>query len=256
MTAILELLGRQRQRRVGTAADTLAAAARDHAAGKSVDVESVDKALHEISMPPEHFGELCRIATIRRDAGAALEKLGTATTKQRRISDTMEAEQRKHEEIRKAYLDRMAALEAEKKLIDEIVAKAQAARETLLEPVNVLGSLRQRYEEALADRQQANEAVERLRRELREHQSKHKEAERWIASIAASVDREIRPVTLGSTTRALPDSVARQLEPHELAKKRNQRRIEETEPQLREAEDVLDRAERAVVAVELEILKT
>ena len=243
MAAILELLGRQRQRRVGTASDVLAAAARDHAAGKTVDVEAVDRALHELHMPPEHFAELCRIATIRRDAVAALERLGTATTKQRRIDDAIEAERRKHDEIRKAYLDRMAALEAEKKVIDEVVEKAQKGRETLLVPVNVIGSLRERYEEALADRQQAIVTVDRLRRELRDHQHKLKEAERWIASITASVDREIRPAS--HVTTAIPPSVVRQLEPHELDKSRAQRRIKETEPQLREAEDVLRHFEAA-----------
>ncbi len=256
MVTLLELLGRQRQTRVGSADDVLAAAAREHASGKSPDLAIVDAALHEIGQPIEHFGELCRVAAVRRELTAALEKLGTATTKQRRLDEALASERHKHDEYRKAYLDRMAAMEAEKAATDAIVAKAQQAREALLQPENVLGGVRRRYEEALADRQQATETVERLRSELRQHRSKIREAERWIASILQSVERTIHPVSVVITTPTLPASVVRQLEPHELAKKRNQRRIEETEPQLREAEDVLDRAERAVVAIELEILRS
>lgn len=253
--AILELLSRQRKQRVGTADDLLAAAARDHAAGKEVDLADVDRALHEIGMPVEHFATLVEVATIRRNAGAALEKLGLAQTKQRRVAASIEAETKKYEEVRKAYLDRMAALEAERKAIDEVVAKAQQARETLLVPANVLGSVRQRYEDALADRQQASATVERLRRELRQHRDRLKEAGRWIESITRSVDREITPVGIVKQPSRLPASVIRQLEAPELDKKRAQRRIDETEPQLREAEDKLDRAERAVVAIEMEILR-
>lgn len=254
--AILELLSRQRKQRVGTADDVLAAAARDHAAGKQVDLADVDRALHELGMPVEHFATLVEVATTRRDANAALEKLGLAQTKQRRVAASIETETKKYEEVRKAYLDRMAALEAERKAIDAVVAKAHQARETLLTPANVLGSVRQRYEDSLADRQQALTTVERLRRELRQHRERLKEADRWIDSIARSADHEITPVGIVKQSSRPPASVARQLEPHELDKKRAQRRIDETEPQLREAEDVLDRAERAVVAIEVEILKS
>lgn len=253
--AILELLGRQRQRRVGSADDVLAAAAQEHAAGKTPDLAAVDAALHELHKPIEHFGELCRVAALRHDAGAAFEKLGTATTKQRRIDDAIMAEKAKHEEARKLHLSRMAGLEAEKKAIDDVVAKAHEARETLLVPANVIGSVRPRYEEALADRQAALVEVERLRRELRQHQQRLKEADRWIESIVRSADQQIAPGGLIGRTPALPPAVQRQLEPHELDKQRAQRRIDETEPQLREAEERLDRAERAVVAVEVEILK-
>lgn len=253
--AILELLSRQRKQRVGTADDVLAAAARDHAAGKQVDLADVDRALHEIGMPVEHFATLVEVATIRRDANAALEKLGLAQTKQRRVTASIETETKKYEEVRKAYLDRMAALEAERKAIDEVVAKAQQARETLLVPANVLGSARQLYEDALADRQQASTTVERLRRELRQYRERLKEADRWIGSITRSADREITPVGIVKQSSQLPASVARQLEAPELDKKRAQRRIDETEPQLREAEDALDRAERAVVSLEVEILQ-
>lgn len=255
MTAILELLTRQRKQRVGTAADVLAAAARDHAAGKAVDVAAVERALHELSMPPEHFDELCRIATIRRDAGAALEKLGTALTKQRRIAEAIESEQSKHEETRKAYLARMESMEAERAVIDAVVAKANQARATLLVPSNVLGSVRQEYEDGLAERDRLTATVERLTREIQQYRNRVKDADRWIESVSRSVDREITPAGLMSKTKQLPPAVTKQLEPHELDKRRALRRIEETEPQLREAEENLDRAERAVVAIELAILK-
>jgi chromosome segregation ATPase len=255
MAAILELLGRQRRQRIGTADDVLAASAREHAAGKSPDLAAVDAALHELGQPLDHFGELCRIAAVRRDAGLALEKLGSATTKLRRLTETMEAERVRHEEARTAYLSRMAALEAERATIQAVVEKAEQARVTLLVPANIVGSIRQRYEEALAERDDAAGHAERLRRELREQRSRLTEADRWIESIKRGREREIVPVVLNKPTSTPPD-VARQLEPHELTKKRAQRRIGELEPSLRDTEERLDRAERAVVAIELEILRT
>jgi hypothetical protein len=167
----------------------------------------------------------------------------------------MEAERLKHDELRKAYLSRMAALEADEKAAAELVAKAQQARETLLVPSNVLGSVRQRYEEALAEKQEALVSAEKLRREQRDLRNRLREADRWIESITRSVENEIRPPVVVKHSPQLPPAVARQLEPHELDKRRIQRRTGELEPQLREAEERLDRAERAVVACELEILK-
>lgn len=255
MAAILELLGRQRQKRVGDASDELAVAARQHAAGKSVDLAAVDRALAELGMPLEHFDELCRIAAVRRDAGAALEKLGSATTKQQRLDESMAAERHKFDEYRAGFVSRMTALEAQKAAVDAVVASGHTARQTLLVPSNVLGSLRTRYEETLAERQSSAEAVEQIQRELRQHRSKLAEAGRWIASIMQSVDREIQPTGLLKQAKQVPPSVARQLEPHELDIKRAQRRIDEAEAKLRDAEERHDRAERSVVAVETLILK-
>lgn len=255
MAAILELLGRQRQRRVGTADDVLAAAARDHAAGKSPDLAAVDVALHELHKPIEHFAELCRLAAIRREAGAAFEKLGTATTKHRRLVEALDHERTKHDELRDAFLRRAGAIESEIASVEAVITKAKQARETLLVPANVIGSARPRYEEALADRQAAIVEVEKLQREIRETRNRIKEADRWIESIAHSIDRELSPAGMLSKTVQVPASIARQMEPHELAKKRGQGRLGELEPALRDAEERLDRAERSVAAVELEILR-
>lgn len=255
MAAILELLGRQRQKRVGDASDELAAAARQHAANKSVDLAAVDRALAELGMPLEHFDELCRIAAVRRDAGATLEKLSAATTKQRRLDESMAAERRKFDEYRDTHLQRMGELQKKKAAVDAVVASGHTARQTLLVPANVLGSLRTRYEEALAERQSSAEAVEQIQRELRQYRSKLAEAGRWIASIMQSVDREIQPARLFKQSKEVPPSVARQLEPHELDAKRAQRRIDEAEAKLRDAEERHGQAERAAVAVETLILR-
>jgi len=256
MSAILELLGRQRKERVGTADDVLAAAAREHAAGKEIDVAAVEAALHELGKPIEHFGEVCQIAAVRRDADAAFERLATATTKQRRLTAAMDAERAKYEEARAAHLSRLAALEADMAETEVIVSKARQARETLLQPVNVIGSLRSQYEEALATQQESLAVVEQLRRELRQYRDKLREADRWIESITRSVGNDIAPTGLVKRSPQLPESITRQMEPHELDKKRAQRRISEAEPQLRAAEERLDRAERAVVAIETAILQT
>lgn len=254
MISLFDRLAGRRQQRTGHALDTLATAARDAAAGRTVDVAAVDDALHELHKPVEFFAELCQIAEKRQAAGRDLERLGVATGKARKVAEAIDAETRRYEESRKAYLSRMAALEAEKAGLDQTIEAANRARATLLQPENILGSDRPRYEEALAERDTALAEAERLRREVRQQRSKIEEADRWIKSIRHSYQSEIRP-TLPAGPPATSAKEAREIEPHELAKKRAERRIAEIEPQLREAEERLDRAERAVVAVELVILK-
>lgn len=254
MTALFDRLAGRRQQRTGHALDSLASAARDAAAGRTVDVGAVDDALHELHKPVEFFAELCQIAEKRQAAGVALEKLGVATGKARKIAEAIDVETRRYEESRKAYLARMSALEAEKAGLDRTIEAANQARSTLLQPEYILGSDRPGYEEAMAEREVAAVEAERLRHELRQQRSKAQEADRWIKSIRHSYQSEIRP-TLTAGQPAASAKEAREIEPQELAKKRAQRRIEEIEPKVREAEDRLDRAERAVVAIELTILK-
>jgi DNA repair exonuclease SbcCD ATPase subunit len=254
MIALFDRLAGRRQQRTGHALDTLAAAARDAAAGRTVDVAAIDDALHELHKPVEFFAELCQIAEKRQAAGRDLERLGVATGKARKVAEAIAAETRRYEETRKAYLARMSALEAEKASLDQTIEAANRARSTLLQPENVLGSDRPRYEEALAERDAATVEVERLRRELRQQRDRIAEAGRWIVSIRQRYGSEIKPTPLiGQPVSS--EREAREIEPHELATDRAQRKIEEIEPQLREAEGRLDRAERAVVAVEMTILK-
>lgn len=254
MIAILDRLAGRRQQRTGNAHDTLAAAARDAAAGKAVDVVSIDAALHELHQPVEFFSQLCDVAERRQTAGLALEKLGVATGKARKAAEAIESETRRYEESRKAYLSRLAALETEKANLDRTIEEANRARATLLQPENVLGSVRREYEAALAERDTATSEADRLRREVKQQRDRIAEADRWIKSIRHAHGHEIKvSLPVGQPTASAKE--AREVEPHELAKGRARRRIEEIEPELREAEDRLDRAERAVVAIELAILK-
>lgn len=253
MIPLLDRLTQRQQQRTGSALDRLAQQARHGAAGQTVDEADVDAALHELHKPVEFFAELVEVAGRRHTAGLALEKLGTATTKQRRLDEAIAAENRKYEEYRSAYLGRVNALEREKHEVDATIRKANEARSQLLDPVNVLGSIHARYVEAIGDRQTAATEVDRLRRELKQQTDRLKEGERWIVSIRKAHESEIPPTPF--IKRDSPRLTA-ELEPHELTKKRAQRRIDELTPQLREAEERLDRAERSVVAVELEILRS
>lgn len=254
MTALFDRLAGRRQQRTGHALDTLASAARDAAAGRTVDVAAIDDALHELHKPPEFFKQLCDVAEKRQAAGVALEKLGVATGKARKIAEAIDAETRRYEEARKAYLVRMSALETDKASLDQTIEAASRARSMLLQLENVIGSDRPRYEEALAERDTATVDVGRLRRELRQQRSNVEEADRWIKSIRNLYSKEIKPTPLAAQPAA-SEKETREIEPHELAKSRAQQRIKEIEPQLRDAEDRLDRAERSVVAIELVILK-
>jgi DNA repair exonuclease SbcCD ATPase subunit len=254
MTALFDRLAGRRQQRTGHALDTLASAARDAAAGRTVDVAGIDDALHELHKPPEFFKQLCDVAEKRQAAGVALEKLGVATGKARKIAEAIDAETRRYEEARKAYLARMSALETDKATLDQTIEAANRARSMLLQLENVIGSDRPRYEEALAERDAATVEVERLRRDVRQQRSKIEEADRWLADVHRRYERELQPPVAFARPNRSQKELA-EIEPHELAKSRAQQRIKEIEPQLRDAEDRLDRAERAVVAIELVILK-
>jgi chromosome condensin MukBEF ATPase and DNA-binding subunit MukB len=118
----------------------------------------------------------------------------------------------------------------------------------------VIGSLRDRYEEALAERQSASEAVADVAREVKRQTDRVTECDRWIASIRRKHQNEITPPAV--MKRPESAALANELEPHEVAKKRAQRRLDELTPQLRDAEERNERAERAVVVLELEILKS
>lgn len=251
---ILALLGQRRQQRTGHALDILAAAARDAAAGKAIDVGAAEAALHDLGETPEFFKQLAEIAEKRQAAGRDLEKLGSATSKARKAAEAIDAETRRYEETRKAYLARVSALEAEKAGHDATIEAANRARSTLLQPENVLGSDRPRYEEALTERDAASAAAETLRRELKRERDRIKDADRWIADVHHRYEREIQPATIFSRPKHSQQELA-EIEPHELDKRRAERTIAEIEPQLREAEDRLDRAERAVVALQMMILK-
>lgn len=251
---VLAILGQRRQQRTGNALDTLAAAARDAVADKAIDVGAVDAALHELHETPELFKQLCDVAETRRAAGRDLEKLGVAAGKQRKLADAIAAEAARYEEARKAYLARVRALEAEKEAVDRVVDAAGKARETLLKPEHVLGSARPRYEEALAERDAATSELDARRRELKQQRDRIAEADRWLDDIGRRHEHELKPAVAFGKPKA-SDRELREREPHELAKKRAERAIAEIEPRVREAEERLDRAERAVVSVELDILR-
>jgi chromosome segregation ATPase len=254
MISLFDRLAGRRQQRTGHALDTLASAARDAAAGRTVDVAAIDDALHQLHETPEFFKHYAEIAEKRQAAGRDLERLGVATGKARKVAEAIDVETRRYEESRKSYLARMSALETEKAGLDQTIEAANRARSTLLQPENIFGSDRPRYEEALAERDAATVEVERLRRELRQQRDRIEEAGRWIVSIRHRYGSEIKPTPLAAQPAA-SEKEAREIEPHELATDRAQRKIEEIEPQLRDAEDRLDRAERSVVAIELVILK-
>jgi hypothetical protein len=254
MASLLDRITGRREQRIGNALDRLAQAARDAAAGKAVDDTDVEAALHEIGKPVSYFGELVEVANRRRVAAAALERLGTATTKQRRLEDSIASEQKRYEEYRAAYLARVGALEADKREVDGMIERANAGRVALLDPANVLGGLAERYREVLAERDAAGTLVSEAARDAKQQRDRIAEADRWIVSIRRKYETEIKPAV--GMMRPESSALARELEPHETTKRRAQRRLDdELLPRLREAEERLDRATRAVVAAELECLK-
>ena len=241
----LDLLRGRLKQRADNHTDTLANAARAHAAGEAVDVGAVETALAATGQTADDFGRLCEIANSRREALASLEKLPAAQSKYRKASDSLAVEQRRYEELRAAYLSKAEALEADVANAEAAIRRAEAARQTLVDPKFVLGSMADRIREALTERDAAEIEAETLRRQLREQREKLRLETAWLDQLAGGDEKK-----LASWFPVTKEPVSPRVDEHLLYKKRAERRISEIEPPLREAEERLDRARRSLVALE------
>jgi chromosome segregation ATPase len=238
MPNVLDLLRGRLQQRADNAVDVLAQAARDHANGQTVDVGAVEAALLETRQTADDFAKLCEIAGRRREALLAVEKLVSASNKVAKTVAAIDAENRRFEEIRLAYAGRIEALDAERAAAHTVAAAAERGRSVLLDPKLVLGTLAERYRQAMSERDDASSMVAALERELKEAASEVKSEEGWIAQLSQS-DSE--------TSYRLQD--------HVNAKRRAERRVTEATSQLSDARKVLAQASSKLAEVEALVLK-
>jgi len=251
MGNVLDLLRGRLQQRADNAVDVLAQAARDHAAGQTVDVGAVESALVETRQTADDFAGLCEIAVKRRDALVAVERLQSASGKLSKANAAIEAEQRRLEEIRLAHVERITVLDSERAAAQSAVTAAEQGRGVLLNPKLVLGTIAEKYRAAISDRDEANALVSMLEQELREATADAKSEEEWVKQLTQS---DSQPRSFGMISSPTQQTSYR-LQDHVNAKQRAERRAAEATKQLSEARKVLAQASRKLADLELQVLK-
>lgn len=254
MPALLDALRGRMKQRNQNAIDTIASAARAAARGERSDPGAVEKALQDTGMTMADFEDAVEQATRRKEWLANFEKLANATAKVKKLEAAAQAEQTKFEATRAAFIERAEAIDADLRTHRQTRDAGQLARDRLLDPRSVPGSIGQRYREAVAEAEAMQSEADRARNALREQADRVKSEQAWIEQIAGEQERTLKPdriLTRGG--RPDPDDSYR-LQDHRNALQRAQRRKAEAEAQLTEAERNAARARRAVDELIPEVL--
>jgi hypothetical protein len=182
------------------------------------------------------------------------DKLAAASSKLAKLETAIAQEEAKFEEIRKAFLQRVETLDADRATARTARDAGQAAKDNLLDPRNVPGgTVGVKYREAVAAAEAADVAVQDAERELREIVRRIKSEEEWIVQLVGQPEKDLvnyLPLKPRESSRESP-----KLEEHRLALARHQRRKGEAETKLADAQKAAAAARKAVEALVPEVLK-
>ncbi len=252
MPGLLDALrGRMKQRELN-AIDTVAAAARAAARGEAYDVGAIETALIEARLSMDDFEKAVETAGKRSAWLREFEKLANASNKLTKAEAAIAAEQARFEEQRRAFMEKAEALDAERAAAQTARDAGENAKGQLLDPRYVPGTTGEKYRQAVADADAADEVVAGIRRQLREDIARIKSEEEWIVQLTGENVKEISPFP---SLLAKPKYEGFKIEEHRNALARAKRRKAEAEGQLVEAEKAAAKAKKAVEALVPEVLK-
>jgi hypothetical protein len=256
MAAIIDALrGRMRQREA-TSVDTIAAAARAAARGESYDVTQIESALVETRQTAADFEAAVDVARQRQTWLKQFEQLAAATSKADKLEAAIQAEEEKLAEALRAAINRCDAMRAELAIHASRRDQGKDAREALLRPAGVPGTIGDQWRAAVDARDAAEVQREDTQRLLREARSKFKSEEGWIEQIVGEADKALKPNIFDRLAgQKLYGDQANRVEQHTLALKRAQRRIAELEEQLGNDEKTLTRTQKAVDELAAQVVK-
>jgi hypothetical protein len=180
MNGILEALRMRMVQRRETNAESLAAAARRIAAGETVDAASVESALVAEGRSVDDFEALVELARRRQLWHAARDKGPAATRERDKLQSELDAAKEAFEKSRLAWVERSGSLAARIRAFDVVVQAADDATAKLTDPANIPGITAERIRTADAAHVEAMDAVETIRRELREARSRVKTETEWV----------------------------------------------------------------------------
>ncbi len=242
MSTFLDVLrGRMQQRRINSA-EVLAAAARDAAADKSIDVGAVEAALVQTGTTMADFEATVEKAKRRAEWRAEAEKLAVTSGKVSKLEARVTTEVEKKIELVRAANERIEAAEQELATARRARDRAAAARDKLTQLDNLPSPVAEQYRQAIEAKEQAEAEVARINRELREVREKVAFEQRWIEQIkAGKQDRQSFPKA--SLPEWASDGFGGELTKHENSLKRAKRREAELLKELPAAERELAKAE-------------
>ena len=253
MPGLLDALrGRMKQREFN-AIDTVAAAARAAARGEHYDVGAIEAALVEARLSMEDFEKAVETAGKRSAWLRDFEKLATMNNKVTKGEAAIAAEREKFEAARRAFTERVEALDADLSTARTARDAGKSARDQLLDPRLVPGTIGEKYRQAVADADAAEAAVGDVQRQLREISQRIKSEQEWIVQLVGEPERNVSNYLPIKPREMAGESF--KLEEHRTALARNQRRKAEAEAQLAEVEKAAARAKKAVEALVPDALK-
>ena len=253
MATLLESLrGRMKQRELN-AIDTVAAAAKAAARGETYDVGAIETALVEARLSMDDFEKAVEIAGQRTRWLADFEKLATASNKVKKGEAAIAAEEARFEELRRAYVEKIQAIDADLAAARTAKDAGEQARGRLLEPKSVPGTVGDRYRAAVAEAEAAAEELNTATRDLREVNQRIKSEEEWIAQLLGEKAETLRPFLPIRRQEETPESF--KVEDHRKALARAQRRKGEIEVALKTAEQAVARTKKAIEDLIPQVLK-
>jgi chromosome segregation ATPase len=264
MSALMDLFDRitsRRRDRELSAQEQLAAAAKRHVLGETVDVGAVEEALFTTGQSIDDFRKLCESEAQRRKCFQRIENGASSKTKLDRVEQQIAAEIMKFSEIRSAHEARVGKLDEERREIVPLVDTAAAAKDWLLDPRNAVGAVGDEYREALDQEQQAESAVEGLQRVAKELRRDMKSCDDEIEHVRSQYDGVIGtsrpPIRKAGEphVRPIPADIAEKIDTLEQKKTRASRRLSETQVELDRAAALVAPAKARVAAIRKKLLQ-
>ena len=256
MAAILDSLRSRLRQREATSVDTIAAGARAAARGESYDVTQIESALVETRQTAADFEAAIDVARQRQTWLKQFEQLAAATSKADKLEAAIQAEEEKLAEARRAAIGRCDAMRAELAIHASRRDQGKDAREALLRPAGVPGTIGDQWRSAVDARDAAEIQRDGTQRQLRASRSKFKTEEGWIEQIIGEADKTLTMTIFDRIAgRKLSGDQANRVEQHALALKRAQRRMTELEEQLGNDEKTLTRTQKAVDDLAAQVVK-
>ena len=179
MVGILETLRSRMVQRRETNAESLAAAARRIAAGETVDAASVETALVAEGRSVDDFEAMCELARRRQTWHAARDKGPAAIIQRDKLNAELNDARELFERSRLAWVEKSGRLSSQLSAVVSIVQASDDATDRLTNPANVPGVLAERLRAADAGHVKALDALETVRRELREARARVKNETDW-----------------------------------------------------------------------------
>lgn len=256
MPAILDtLMGRARQRELN-AVDLIAAAARAAAADKTYDVGALEAALREAGQTISDFESAVDKARQRAIWLRQFDGLATAANRAAKLEAAIKADEDKLDDMRQAMIARCDKIRSELAVVSANREAGERAKQELLNPGNVPGIIGAKWRDAVAARDQAEQAVEAAQRELREASDRVRSEQRWIEQLTGGPVKTFALPKLLKTDdeRSMPVDTSK-VEEHRRALARASRRVAEIEVRLTDEQKALAVAKKVTDQLAGEVLK-